>query len=397
MGELGWWQRGIIYEAYPRSFKDSNDDGIGDLRGLIEKLDYLHWLGVDAIWVPPVLRSPMIDHGYDICDYRRIDPVFGDMATFDDLVGQVRARGLRLIFDFVVNHTSDQHPWFREARVSRQSPKRDWYIWRDAGADGGPPSNWISNFGGSAWSWDGATGQYYLHSFAAQQPDLNYRNENVEKAMHDVLRFWLDRGIDGVRVDAVSRLIKDAEFRDNPWNPAYHPGLPPDEAQVTVYSRNRPEVHGIIARFRRIIDERPGRLMIGEMYLPITALMTFYGGKLGGVHLPTNFHLIERAWTAETVAGLVQEYETALPTGAWPNWALGNHDVSRVASRLGLQQARVAAMLLLTLRGTPFLYYGDEIGMEDQPLDSVLVQDPREKTLPGQGLGRAARHPGGAR
>jgi alpha-glucosidase len=387
-GELAWWQRGIIYEVYPRSFYDADGDGIGDLGGLIEKLDYFVWLGIDALWLTPIFPSPMVDFGYDVSDYCGIDPTFGDLATFDRLVAEAHARDLRIVLDFVANHTSDRHPWFRESRGSRDNAKRDWYIWRDPKPGGKPPTNWIASFGGSAWEWDATTGQYYYHAFAKAQPDLNWRNPEVRRAMANVLRFWLDRGVDGFRIDALARLIKDERLRDNPVNPNFRPGMRPDEMQELVYSRNRPEVHDVIAELRRVCDDYPGRAFFGELYLPIAQLVRYYGRDLGGVHLPMNFHLLLRPWTAESVGALLAEYEAALPPGAWPNWVLGNHDNPRVASRLGLAQARVAAMLLLTLRGTPLIYYGDELGMEDVPIASEAAIDVWEHTMPGQGLGR---------
>ncbi len=390
MSSFAWWQRGVFYEVYPRSFKDGNGDGIGDLVGLIEKLDYLRWLGVDALWLTPIFPSPMVDFGYDISNYCDIDPVFGDLATMDALVAEAHARRLKIILDFVANHTSDRHSWFLESRSSRSSGKRDWYIWRDPAPDGGPPNNWASEFGGSAWEWDEASGQYYYHAFARQQPDLNWRNPDVRAAMHGVVRFWLDRGIDGFRLDAVARLIKDDRFRDNPGQtltPLVDGVRRPDLAR-SHYSRNLPGVHDVLAGLRRVIDGYDGRVLIGETYLPVPDLMVYYGRTSAEVHLPMNFHLMLRPWKAETVAALVEEYEDALPPGAWPNWVLGNHDNSRLASRLGLEQARIAAMLLLTLRGTPFLYYGDEIAMEDGDIPPDRVVDVWELNMPGQGLGR---------
>jgi alpha-glucosidase len=238
VSELTWWQLGVVYEIYPRSFKDSDGDGIGDLPGLVAKLDYLVWLGVDALWLTPVFPSPMVDFGYDVSDYTEIDPIFGDLAAMDRLVSEAHARGLKIVLDFVANHTSDQHPWFLDSRSSRFSPKRDWYLWRDAKADGGPPNNWMSEFGGSAWTWDAPSGQYYYHAFAEEQPDLNWRNPQVRAQMQAILRFWLDRRIDGFRLDAVARLIKDGRFRDNPPAPEVRDPRRPDLAQ-TPYSRNR--------------------------------------------------------------------------------------------------------------------------------------------------------------
>ncbi len=253
-----WWQDGIIYEVYPRSFFDTNGDGIGDLPGITERLDYLERLGVDALWLSPVYPSPMADFGYDVADYCNIDPLFGSLADFDALLAAVHARGMRLILDFVPNHTSEQHPWFLASRSSRSDPKRDWYLWRDAAPDGGPPNNWQSQFGGSAWEWDAATGQYYLHSFLKEQPDLNWRNGDVREAMYDALRFWLDRGVDGFRVDVLWLLIKDDLFRDNPVNPAWHPGQSTYDRFVPLYTSDRPEVQAIVAAMRSVLDAYTG-------------------------------------------------------------------------------------------------------------------------------------------
>ncbi|HXH08529.1 MAG TPA: alpha-amylase family glycosyl hydrolase [Alphaproteobacteria bacterium] len=383
-----WWQRGVIYHIYPRSFMDSNDDGVGDLPGIVGRLDYLQWLGVDAIWLSPIFPSPMADLGYDVSDYTDIHPLFGTLADFDTLVDAAHRRGLKVILDYVPNHTSDRHPWFIESRSSRHSPRRDWYIWRDPAPDGGPPNNWRSVFGGSTWEWDATTGQYYYHAYLKEQPDLNWRNAEVRGAMLDVLRFWLDRGVDGFRVDALRQLIKDEQLRDNPPNPAYEPRQGPYHALLPVYTTDRPEVLDMIALMRRIIDHYRDRLLIGELYLPIERLVAYYGVNGTGVHLPFNFHLILVPWNARRIEALIAAYEAALPPDGWPNWVLGNHDQPRLASRIGLAQARVAAMLLLTLRGTPTLYYGDEIGMRNVAIPPELVQDPWEKNVPGLGLGR---------
>jgi alpha-glucosidase len=383
-----WWKSAVLYQIYPRSFQDSDADGVGDLRGIIERLPYLVGLGVDALWLSPIFASPMADFGYDISDYTAIDPLFGSMADFDALLHEAHARGLKVLLDFVPNHTSIAHSWFKESRASRDSPKREWYIWRDGAPGGGPPNNWLSEFGGSAWAYDETTGQYYYHAFLAAQPDLNWRNPAVRAAMHEVMRFWLDRGVDGFRVDVIWHLIKDNQFRDNPPNPDFFAGDPPHRRQLPRYSADQPEVHDVIRELRGVVDEFPERLLIGEIYLPLDRLVTYYGCDLAGVHLPFNFSLLETPWNARTVAQLIDRYETLLPAGAWPNWVLGNHDRPRVASRIGQAQTRVAAMLLLTLRGTPTLYYGDEIGMPQVAIPADRVQDPFEKNVPGLGLGR---------
>ena len=383
-----WWERGIVYQIYPRSFKDSNGDGIGDLTGIRQKLDYLQWLGVDAIWISPIYPSPMVDFGYDVSDYTDIDPIFGSLADFDALLAEVHDCGMKLLLDYVPNHTSDQHPWFIESKSSRFSAKRDWYIWRDPAQDGGPPNNWRSNFGGGAWAWDEQTGQYFYHAFLKEQPDLNWRNVEVRQAMLDVLRFWLNRGVDGFRVDVMHHLAKDTLYRDNPTNPDFRPGMSPYRELLTTYTADLPEVQEIVAMMRAVIDEYEDRMLVGEIYLPLERLMAYYGASGKGAHLPFNFQLIRLPWIAKEVAAAVERYEAMLPSYAWPNWVLGNHDKPRIATRVGAAQARVAAMLLLTLRGTPTLYYGDEIGMHDVPISPHQVRDPFEKNVPGLGLGR---------
>jgi alpha-glucosidase len=383
-----WWQRGTVYQIYPRSFMDSNGDGVGDVPGILSRLDYLRWLGVDAVWISPIYPSPMKDFGYDVSNYTNVHPLFGTLDDFDRLLDAAHGRSLKVILDFVPNHSSDQHPWFLESRRSRTSARRDWYIWRDPAPGGGPPNNWLSCFGGSAWQFDAHTGQYYYHAFLPEQPDLNWRNPGVVDAMMDVLRFWLDRGVDGFRVDVLWHLIKDASFADNPPNPAWKPGMDPYQQLIPVHTTDRPEVHGIVQRMRALFDEYTDRVIIAEIYLPVERLVQYYGAELRGAHLPFNFQLIHSRWDARHIARLITEYEAALPPGAWPNWVLGNHDQHRIASRVGRAQARVAAMLLLTLRGTPTLYYGDEIGMQDVPIPPAQVHDPFEKNVPGQGLGR---------
>jgi alpha-glucosidase len=383
-----WWRSGIFYQIYPRSFQDSDGDGVGDLAGIIHRLPYLLTLGVDAIWLSPIFVSPMADFGYDIADYTGIDPMFGTMQDFDALVKAAHESGLKIILDLVPNHTSDQHPWFLEARRSRTDPRRDWYIWRDGKADGSPPNNWLSEFGGSAWAYDAGSKQYYYHAFLAQQPDLNWRNPAVRAAMYDVMRFWLRKGVDGFRVDVLWHLIKDAEFRDNPPNPGYIEGRPPHERIMSRYSADQPEVQDVVVEMRRVMDEFDARVLIGEIYLPVQRLMAYYGKDLTGAQLPFNFALLSAPWHARDIEAIIDDYEKALPAGAWPNWVLGNHDRPRVASRVGHDQARVAAMLLLTLRGTPTLYYGDEIGMQQVPIAPDQVRDPFEKNVPGIGVGR---------
>ncbi len=345
-------------------------------------MDYLVKLGIGAVWISPIYPSPMADFGYDVADYCAIDSLFGTMADFDRLLAEVHRRGLKMILDFVPNHTSDQHPWFLESRSSRENPKRDWYLWRDE------PNNWLSNFGGSGWEYDGKRNQYYYHSFLKQQPDLNWRNGAVKSAMFDVLRFWLGKGVDGFRVDVMWMMIKDDQYRDNPPNPGYRMGQSSNSRLLPIYNSDRPEVHEIVAEMRAVVDEFPQRVLIGEIYLPVHQLVTYYGRDLRGANLPFNFQLLQCAWSAEAVAQVISDYEGALPKGAWPNWVLGNHDNPRIATRIGSRQARVAAMLLLTLPGTLTVYYGEELGMQNVPIPPDQVQDPAEKNEPGLGLGR---------
>jgi alpha-glucosidase len=309
------------------------------------------------------------------------------MNEFDMLLQEIHARDMKLILDLVPNHTSDKHPWFLESRSSRNNPKRDWYIWKDP-KDGSLPNNWLSVFGGPAWEWDETTGQYYYHAFLKEQPDLNWRNPKVQQAMLNVMRFWLDKGVDGFRVDVMWHMIKDEQFRDNPVNPDYQVHMATYEQLLPVYSTDQPEVHDIVQKMRKVLDEYPERMMIGEIYLPIHKLVIYYGVENSGAHLPFNFLLISIPWDAQHIASAIDEYEGALPGTGWPNWVLGNHDQPRITSRVGIQQARVAAMLLLTLRGTPTIYYGDEIGMRDVPIPFEEVQDPQGLNMPDKNLSR---------
>ena len=388
MSDVPWWKSAVIYEIYPRSFQDTDADGVGDLRGIIARLPYLVDLGVDAIWICPIFPSPMADFGYDVANYVDIDPLFGTLRDFDVLLAEAHRAGLKVLLDFVPNHTSDRHPWFVESRSSRDNAKRDWYLWRDGGADGAVPNNWLSEFGGSAWEFDRRSGQYYYHAFLKQQPDLNWRNPQVRHAIYEAMRFWLRRGVDGFRVDVLWHLIKDDQFRDNPANPAFVAGRPPHEALLPLYTTDRPEMTEVLAEMRDVVDEFGERLLIGEIYLPMERLVAYYGRDLRGVHLPFNFSLLSAPWHAGTIGKLIQEYEAALPEGGWPNWVLGNHDRPRIAGHVGREQARIAAMLLLTLRGTPTTYFGDEIGMTQVLIPPDRVRDPFQKNLPGIEAGR---------
>lgn len=389
-----WWRQAAVYQIYPRSFKDSDGDGIGDLAGIIEKLDYLNdgtdkSLGVNAIWLNPIYKSPMKDFGYDISDYRDIDPLFGTLETFDRLVKEAHKRGIKIIMDFVANHTSSEHPWFKESRSSKDNPKRDWYIWRDAKPDGGPPNNWLSVFGGSVWSFDERTKQYYMHSFLSDQPDLNWRNNAVRDEMADILRFWLGRGVDGFRTDAVYHLIKDDEWRDDPPNPNYASGRhDPYESLLHIYSQGRPELKETTNTLCNVLGVHGGAYMVSEAYIGVPQMAEFYQACENGLHAPLNFNLMTIPWSGESFKEFIDNFETSLRPGDWPNYVLGNHDRSRLATRLGHERARLAAMLMFTLRGMPFIYYGDELGMEDVKIPDALCLDPWGKNVPGFNVGR---------
>jgi alpha-glucosidase len=388
-----WWERGTVYQIYPRSFQDSDGDGVGDLAGIEQRLDHVASLGVDAIWLSPIFPSPMADFGYDVADYCGVDPMFGDLATFDRLLAAAHARGLKLLLDFVPNHSSDQHPWFRASQSSRTDPKRDWYIWRDPAPDGGPPNNWISDFGGSAWEYDATTEQYYLHAFLKQQPDLNWRNPALKAAMLDVMRFWFDRGVDGFRIDVLWHIIKAEGLPDNPHNPYWRPGITERDRLIQRHSTDQPEAHAIAAEMRALADSYgangQARVLIGEIFLPNERHARWYGSvERPQVHLPFNFQLIENEWDAASLRRVIADYEASLPPHGWPNWVIGSHDAPRIAARVGEAQARVAAMLLLTLRGTPTLYQGDELGIGRVDIPQERVRDPQELRQPGIGIGR---------
>jgi glycosidase len=386
----------VIYQVYPRSFQDSDGDGVGDLEGVRQRLDYLVWLGVDALWLSPFYPSPQADFGYDVADYCDVDPLFGDLDAFDRLVADAHDRGLRLIVDWVPNHSSDRHPWFVESRRSRDSPKREWYVWRDPAPDGSPPNNWLSAFGGPAWTLDEATGQYYLHSFLKEQPDLNWRSPRLKEAMLDTLRFWMVRGVDGFRIDVAHHVLKDPGLRDNPPNPAPsggHKPTSPYDAQLHVHDKDHPDAHALYREVRAVVDgfDSRERVTLGEIHLPdaLDRWAAYYGGEtLDEIHMPLNFGLLNVEWTAEGLRRHVAAVEAAVPDGAWPNYVLGNHDERRLATRLGPKRARLAALLLLTLRGTPTLYYGDELGTLDVAVPADRVRDPMGIRSGVPGLGR---------
>jgi alpha-glucosidase len=376
----GWWKRGVFYQVYPRSYADSNDDGIGDLPGIISKLDHLERLGVSGVWLSPATCSPNADWGYDVSDYRDIDPDYGTLADLDRLVSEAGGRGIRILMDLVPNHTSDQHAWFVDARSGREAKYRDYYVWADPKPDGSPPNNWVSSFGGPAWELDEASGQFFLHNFEVEQPDLDWWNEEVRREFDEILRFWWDRGVAGFRIDVCNGIVKDKELRDNP--PATEDD--PIEQQFMgvkpVYNTNRPEAHDVVRRWRAIADTyEPERLLIGETYVEtLEELVSFYGDGHDELHGGFNFVLIHAPFDAAVLRGIVEKTEALLPDDAWPVWTGSNHDESRLATRWAggdMAKVKVALLMLLTLRGTPFLYAGDEIGLVDGELEREDARD----------------------
>jgi alpha-glucosidase len=378
---MTWWRRAVVYEIYPRSFADSNADGVGDIRGIIGKLDHLAWLGVDTIWLSPVMPSPDTDWGYDVSDYCDVHPELGSLDDFDELIVQAGARGIGVLNDLVPNHTSDRHPWFADARASRDAEYRDWYVWADGRGGGEPPNNWLSSFGGPAWTLDETTGQYYLHLFLPTQPDLNWWNGDVRRAFDDVVRFWFDRGVAGLRIDVCHAIVKDAELRDNPAATSDDPAQVRVFGQRHVFSGNRPEVHDVIKSWRRIAKRYdPERLLLGETYVwALDSLAEFYGVKNEELQLAFNIPFVFSRLDAAALHAIVNDVQKLFPRHAWPAWTGSNHDAGRMATRWCAgdeRKARCAMMLLLTLRGTPVLYYGDEIGMPDTPLELDDLRDP---------------------
>ncbi|MFI5524095.1 alpha-amylase family glycosyl hydrolase [Streptomyces platensis] len=380
-----WWQDAVIYHVYPRSFLDTDGDGVGDLRGISHRIPYLGWLGVDALWLSPFFSSPMEDFGYDIRDHTAVDSLFGDMADFDALLETAHGNGLRVLIDYVPNHTAAAHPWFRESRSGPGSPRRDWYIWRDPAPGGGPPNNWITLFGESAWTWDAAGGQYYLHSFLSSMPDLNWRNPAVKEAMFDVARFWLDRGVDGFRVDCAPLPAKDPALRDNPPAApgvmAHHRPMGGYDSQQHLYDQGHSDIHPLYRDFRTLLrsygDGPDERIALGEIHeydWPVWS--SYFGKNLDEMHLPLNFGLLRTPWQARATQDLVRDVLRALPDEAVPTWVMGSHDDPRVASRVGPAQAPNAMMLLLTLPGTALLYNGDELGLPNADITPHDIRDP---------------------
>ncbi|QYG95516.1 DUF3459 domain-containing protein [Iamia sp. SCSIO 61187] len=367
-----WWQGAVVYQIYPRSFADADGDGVGDLEGIRSRLDHLSWLGVDAIWLSPFFRSPMADFGYDVSDYCDVDPLFGTLEDFDRLVADCHDRGIKVVIDWVPNHSSDQHPWFQDARSSRDAAHRDWYVWREPTPDGAPPNNWVAAFSEAepAWTLDEATGQWYLHLFLPDQPDLNWDHPEVEAAMHDVLRFWLDRGVDGFRADVLHAIGKDPDLPDDAEEliPIPHSGL-----------NHVPEVTlPRLRRIRELLDSYDGdRMVVGEVYLLDTALVAQYYDDGRGIHLSFNFPPLYAPWDAGVWRHRVDEVERLITPAGWPTWVLSNHDNIRHRSRYTSEErARAAVFLTVGLQGTPFLYAGEELGLEDAVVPPERVVDP---------------------
>jgi alpha-glucosidase len=377
-----WWKHAVFYQIYPLSFTDTNGDSYGDLRGIISRLDYLSGtLGVDAIWLSPFFKSPMKDWGYDITDHTDVAPIMGDREAARELIEEAHQHDLKVILDYVVNHTSDEHPWFLESRSSRDNPKRDWYVWRD-GRDEGPPTNWVSVFSGPAWTFDEPTGQWYRHTYLSEQPDLNWRNPEVVEAMFDVARFWLDLGVDGFRVDAAHQMMKDPQERDNPPAPPDYPRAYKDMGEyddfIHLYDFGHPDVHEVHRQLRAVTDSyNHDVLTVGEIHIfDLPEWASYYGENFDQLNMPFNFHLMTAEWDVPSLRATIEAVLWNVPVGGWTNWTLGNHDEIRLATRLPDGHERLAALLLLTLRGTPFLYYGDEIGMRQVAVSTDQARDP---------------------
>ena len=391
-----WQNVNGIYQIYPRSFMDGNGDGVGDFAGIIERLDYIKGqpgsLGIDAVWISPFYTSPMADFGYDVSDYYGVDPLFGTMEDFMHFLSEAHARDIKVMIDYVPNHTSNQHPWFVESRSSRANEKRNWYIWHDPAPGGGPPNNWQSVFGGSAWQYDRHTGQYYLHSFLAAQPDLNWDNPEVRKAMTDVLDFWLTLGVDGIRADAVRWIAKDYTLPDNPPNPNYKKGSDPYSKYYTRYSRYGVKLFDYLKEIAATVEKYSDRIILFEDYLDTSIdkheQYTHFYSVNRSVAAPFNFEGMQIPYDAAAFRLLINQFQMLMQGKLRPFYCFGNHDKPRLASRVGVPQARLIAMLQLTLPGIPVIYYGDELGMQDVAIPPDKVRDPFEKQQPGLGLGR---------
>lgn len=386
MTNADWWRGGVIYQIYPRSFQDSNGDGIGDLNGITSRLDYIASLGVDAIWISPFFKSPMKDFGYDVSDYRDVDPMFGTLADFDALLAAAHAKGIRVMIDLVLSHTSDIHPWFVESRADKTNPKSDWFVWSDPQLDGTPPNNWLSIFGGSAWQWDTRRQQYYLHNFLSSQPDLNFHCVEVQDALLDVARFWLDRGVDGFRLDTINFYFHDKELRSNPAlapedrNSSIAPMVNPYNHQDHLYSKSQPENLAFLERLRGLCDEYEGRACLGEVGDAQRGLeiMGQYTDGDKRMHMCYAFEFLENKPATAPFVKDVFDKLNSVASNAWPCWAFSNHDVKRHASRWNLSDAaaRTYATLMMSMRGSACLYQGEELGLQEADVPYEALQDP---------------------
>ncbi len=376
-----WWRNGVLYQVYPRSFADANGDGVGDVRGITARLDHLAWLGVDGLWLNPTFPSPNADWGFDVSDFQGVHPELGTLADLDELIAEAGRRGIRVLLDLVPNHTSDAHPWFQDSRSSRHAAHRHWYVWCDGAADGEPPNNWLSNFGGPAWTWDEATGQWYLHNFLPRQPDLDWWQPQVRDAFDELMTWWFDRGIAGFRIDAAHAIVKDRELRDNPEATAEDAETWRLIGQRPIFSMNRDEVHEVLGHWRELVEARPDKpVLLGETWvLDLDELARFYGSGADELHLAFNFVFMLATFDAPTLAPIVARTDELLQGEAWPVWTISNHDVTRAPTRWAGDDedaARAALVLLFVLRGTPVLYYGDELGLRETDVPPERVKDP---------------------
>lgn len=392
MSELTWWRGAVIYQVYPRSLLDTNGDGVGDLRGIITKLDYIASLNVDAIWISPFFKSPMADFGYDISDYREVDPLFGSMQDFDELIEKAHQRGIKVIIDQVLSHTSDQHAWFIESRENRTNPKADWYVWADPKEDGTAPNNWLAIFGGCAWEWEPRRQQYYLHNFLRSQPDINFHNPEVRQAVLDNVEFWLKKGVDGFRLDAITFCYHDEQLRDNPAKPKdkrQGRGFSEDNPyayQYHYYNNDRPQTIQFIEELRQLINRYPGAVTLGEVSAEDSlAVMAAYTKGEDRLHMAYSFELLTDDYSATYIRQTVEALEGSIGDG-WPCWAIGNHDVQRVASRWGRgkqipDMVKMLNAMLCSLRGSVCSYQGEELGLTEAPIEFHELQDPFGKTF----------------
>jgi len=391
-----WFRNTVLYQIYPRSFFDSSGDGVGDLRGITQKLRYLNGdddsLGVGAIWLSPFYPSPMKDFGYDITNHCDVDPLFGNLDDFSQLLAEAHKRGIKVLIDFIPNHTSNQHPWFKESKKSKDNPRRSWYTWRDPAPDGGPPNNWISVFGGSAWELDDYSGQYYLHSYLREQPDLNWENAGVREAMRQIMRFWLELGVDGFRVDAVYSISKDVSLRDDPINKAYIAGTNPYYQQIHRNSKEGTKLYEYMGLMTKVLQEYSDRFMVFEasanLYRRSVSYLNLYEHVDPSVSAPFNFEGIHSKWDAKAFKEFIDRFQANMHPSYIPIYCMGNHDQHRLATRIGEKQARASALMQFSLPGMPVIYYGDELGMTDGDIGPEDVHDTFELQVPGQGFGR---------